>query len=161
MKIIIKQALKQTKYENAIECIRIYLGLALFFKGIHFMFQPQDLVYFLKQGDFNVLETLVSHYVISAHLIGGLLITVGLLTRVGAFIQVPVLLGALAFVHSKEMLFSTTQNIELTALVLFLLVLFSIIGSGHISFDYYLDHTNPNNIWIERKIKNIVSKLFE
>ena len=95
MKKIIKSALSHSKFENAIECIRIYLGIALFFKGIHFMINPQDLVYFLQQGELNVLETFISHYVISAHLVGGLLMTVGLLTRVGALIQLPVLTGAL------------------------------------------------------------------
>ena len=97
--------------------------LPYFLKEFIFMINPQDLVYFLQQGELNVLETFISHYVISAHLVGGLLMTVGLLTRVGALIQLPVLTGALILVHSKEVLFSITQNIELTALVLFLLII--------------------------------------
>ena len=79
MKKILKKTLPFTKFENAIECIRIYLGIALFFKGIHFMIHPQDLVYFLNQGDLDVIEAFVSHYVISAHLIGGLMLGIGLL----------------------------------------------------------------------------------
>ena len=159
MKKLMTAAFKHTKFENAIECIRIYLGAALFLKGIHFMIHPQDLVYFLSQGELNVLETFISHYVISAHLVGGLLMMFGLLTRIGALIQLPVLTGALGLVHSKETLFSTTQNIELTALVLFLLTIFSIIGSGNISLDYHVvGEESTKNVWIEEFIKRILSR---
>ena len=159
MKKIIKSALSHSKFENAIECIRIYLGIALFFKGIHFMINPQDLVYFLQQGELNVLETFISHYVISAHLVGGLLMTVGLLTRVGALIQLPVLTGALILVHSKEVLFSITQNIELTALVLFLLIIYAIIGSGNISIDHHVVGEEPDRkVWIEEIVKKLFSR---
>ena len=123
------------------------------------MIHPQDLVYFLNQGELNILETFISHYVISGHLVGGLLMMVGLLTRLGALIQIPILCGALGFVHSKEALFSTNQNFELTALVLFLLALFCIIGSGNLSLDYHvIDESQPKNIWIEDFIKRLLSK---
>ena len=160
MKKILKKTLSFTKFENAIECIRIYLGIALFFKGIHFMIHPQDLVYFLNQGDLDVIEAFVSHYVISAHLIGGLMLGIGLLSRVGAAIQLPVLSGALGLVHSKESLFSTTQNIELTALVLFLLLVFTVIGSGNISLDYHLLKDNSKSAtFFENFLKKLIRKL--
>tara|TARA_Y100001935_G_C17310508_1_gene515700 strand:- start:1228 stop:1842 length:615 start_codon:yes stop_codon:yes gene_type:complete len=158
MKKILKIAKNHSKFENAVECIRIYLGIALFFKGIHFMINPQDLVYFLQQGQLNILETFISHYVISSHLVGGLLISVGLLTRVGALIQLPILSGALAIVHAKESLFSINQNIELTALVLFLLVIYAIIGSGNLSMDHHIVEDDPGRkIWIEELVKKVFS----
>jgi putative oxidoreductase len=159
MSKLIDTAKNHSKFENTIEIIRIYLGIGLFFKGIHFMINPQDLVYFLNQGQLNVIESLVSHYVISGHLVGGILLTLGLLTRLGALIQIPILIGALGLVHSKDVLFSTNQNIEFTALVLFLLILFSIIGSGNVSLDYHiLDEKGQNKAWIEEKISQLFSK---
>ena len=154
---LLKESLKYSKFENAIEIIRIYLGIALFFKGVHFILQPEDLVYWLHQGQLNVIEALVSHYVISAHLVGGLLLTVGLLTRVATAIQIPVLFGALGLVHSSEQLFSISQNIELTSLVLFLLFVFSIIGAGNLSLDYHIleDKNNNNGAFIKRIISRI------
>jgi putative oxidoreductase len=158
MRTIFKTAQNHSKFENAIECIRIYLGIALFFKGIHFMINPQDLVYFLQQGQLNILETFISHYIISAHLVGGLLMSVGLLTRVGALIQLPILSGALVIVHSKEALFSINQNIELTALVLFLLVIYAIIGSGNLSIDHHIvEDETGKKVWIEEFVKKIFS----
>jgi len=156
MRTIFKTARNHSKFENAIECIRIYLGIALFFKGIHFMVNPQDLVYFLNQGQLNIIETFISHYIISSHLVGGLLMSVGLLTRVGALIQLPILSGALIIVHSKEALFSINQNIELTALVLFLLGVYAIIGSGNLSMDHHIVEDDPGRkVWIEEFVKKI------
>ena len=155
---VIKTAINHSKFENAMEILRIYIGIALFIKGIHFMTHPQDLVYFLSQGQLNIIESFISHYVISAHLVGGLLLTVGLLTRVGALIQIPVLVGALGLVHSKEALFSTNQNIELTALVLFILIVYAIIGSGNISFDHHIIEDDNKPIWVEELIKRIFAK---
>jgi uncharacterized membrane protein YphA (DoxX/SURF4 family) len=137
MKHIIDTALKHSTFENAFELIRIYLGIGLFIKGIHFMINPQDLGTFISQGQLNVMETVVSHYVISAHLVGGLLMSVGLLTRFAAAVQVPILIGALGFVHSKDILFSTNQNIEFSALVLVILVIVSFTGAGNLSMDYH------------------------
>ena len=72
---------KHSKYEHAFEIIRIFLGMALFLKGIHFIIKPQDLDFWMLQGQINVIETLISHYVISAHLVGGCLLCIGLLTK--------------------------------------------------------------------------------
>ncbi|MEK9726709.1 MAG: DoxX family membrane protein [Candidatus Margulisiibacteriota bacterium] len=159
LKKLLNTAKKHSKFENTVEFIRIYLGIGLFFKGVHFMVNPQDLVYFLNQGQLNVIESFISHYVISAHLVGGLLLTFGLLTRVGALIQIPVLIGALGIVHASEMLFSTNQNFEFTALVLFLLVIFSIIGAGNISLDHHiLKEDSDEKPWIEEKLKQLFAK---
>ena len=159
MKIVLKKSFKHTKFENALEIIRIYIGLALFIKGIHFIVNPQDLVYFMSQGKITFIETFISHYVISAHLVGGLLMTVGLITRIGAAIQIPVLLGALGIVHSSEDLFSINQNIELTALVLLLLLIFSIVGSGNLSMDYHIigDDNHKRKTFVGNLVKKILS----
>ncbi len=160
MKKILKIAYKHSKFENSLEILRIYLGIGLFMKGIHFMINPQDLVFFMTQGQITFIETFISHYVISAHLVGGLLMTVGLLTRIGASIQIPVLFGALGFVHLNEKLFSTNQNIEFTALVLVLLIMYSLVGSGNISMDYHVigEDNNKRKTFIGNFVKHILSK---
>lgn len=156
---VINTAKKHCKFENTMEFIRIYLGIGLFLKGIHFMTHPQDLVFFINQGHLNVLESFISHYVISAHLVGGLLLIIGLLTRLGSLIQIPALVGALGLVHSKEQLFTTNQNIEFTALVLFLLIIFSIVGSGNVSMDHHtLNDGEDEKAWIEKVIERIFSR---
>ena len=141
MKTLYRKTIKiirsKSNFENAYEFIRIYLGIALFLKGVHFISQPEDLDFWLKQGQINVMHALISHYVITAHLVGGLFLATGAITRIASVVQIPALLGAIIFVHSNDMFFSTNQNFELTSLVLFLLILFSFFGGGYLSLDYY------------------------
>jgi len=69
------------------------------------------------------------------HLVGGLLLAVGFLTRFAAFIQIPVMIGAIFFVHNGESLMEAGQSMELAILVLYLLILFALYGSGPLSID--------------------------
>ena len=70
-----------------------------------------------------------------AHLCGGLLLALGLVTRIAAFVQLPALLGAVFVVHLQEGFFTTEQNLEFSLLVLFLLVLAFLHGPGEWSLD--------------------------
>jgi len=53
-------------------------------------------------------------------------------------VQLPILIGAVFLVHLQEGLFTRHQNLEFSLLVLFLLVLVFIHGSGRWSVDYYV-----------------------
>ena len=79
--------------------------------------------------------SIVGHYVIIAHLVGGLFLAIGLFTRFAALLQIPVLFGAVFFVHRAEGLFTTSQNLEFSILVLFLLILIFFYGPGVLSLD--------------------------
>jgi uncharacterized membrane protein YphA (DoxX/SURF4 family) len=96
---------------------------------------------FLERGGTQVqfVDTmLLGHYVALAHLCGGLMVAAGLLTRLAAVVQVPILIGAVFLVHLREGFFGTEQNLELAVLVLFLLVLTVVHGGGQLSVDRYL-----------------------
>ncbi len=118
------------------EILRIYLGCALFAKGVQFIFQPDTMQSFLSQGHLLASAAMVAHYVIAAHLIGGFFMAIGLFTRISTLIQIPILMGAVFFVHSKEGLFTLSQNLEFSVLVLVLLVLIFLHGAGPLSMDH-------------------------
>ena len=124
---------------EALDLVRIYLGIGLFVRGLYFLTNSE--AYFALMPEtgpgFLVSGTLL-HYVALAHLGGGLLLTVGLLTRIAALVQVPILLGAVLFVHRSAGLLGGDQSFELAAMVLFLLVLFTLMGGGPWSLDAYL-----------------------
>lgn len=82
------------------------------------------------------------HYISLAHLMGGLMLTVGLLTRIASWVQIPILAGAL-LVHRREGLMSSGQSLEFSSLVFFLLVVFSISGSGPLSVDNGMPKLKP------------------
>jgi len=124
----------------AIDLVRIYLGIGLFFKAIYFMSHRDDLIRLLNDaGNLYVAPAMAAHYVIPAHLLGGLLLTIGLLTRIAALVQIPILLGAIFYVHLPNMMrVEPRQELEFATLVLFLLVLVFMYGGGRWSVDYLL-----------------------
>jgi putative oxidoreductase len=125
-----------------IDLIRIYLGVALFFKGVYFMGNREALLNMMEgAGGWWFAPAALAHYIVPAHLFGGLMLALGLLTRVAALAQIPVLLGAVFYVHmprlsglSHETL--GNQNLQLSALVLFLTVLVLLHGAGRFSLDH-------------------------
>jgi uncharacterized membrane protein YphA (DoxX/SURF4 family) len=128
-----------SRRELWLDCVRIYLGLGLFARGLLLITNtpPQFFVDLLQRADQPWLLTgALLHYVMLAHLVGGALLTVGLLTRLAALIQIPILAGAVFIVHRQDGLFAMGQNLELSALVLFLLVVVVLAGGGRLSLDH-------------------------
>ena len=122
----------------SLDLVRIYIGVGLFLKGIEFIFTPKLLSEWLNQGNIMFMDALIAHYIIVIHLVGGLLLAIGLLTRIAAAFNIPILFGASVFVHLKEGVFGLSQNLQFTMLILFLLVIIFIAGNGPLSTGYYL-----------------------
>src|SRR5688572_20796337 len=81
---------------------------------------------------------IIGHYVAAAHIVGGILLAIGLRTRLAAALQVPVLLGAVFFVHRAEGLLAVGQSLEFAALVLVMLITYALFGAGRVSADHWL-----------------------
>jgi putative oxidoreductase len=108
--------------------IRSFIGIALFVRG-YLLFSDPEAIMNLA-GD-NRLHMWFS-YVTIGHLMGGLFMALGIFTRLGALIQIPLLVGAVFVVHDKNLL-EGGQSLELSVLVLFLLAVCFIYGSGKYS----------------------------
>jgi uncharacterized membrane protein YphA (DoxX/SURF4 family) len=121
-----------------LDVLRVYLGIALFVRGAMFVAEPDALTSFMQHGRHWLVPLFISHYVVGAHIAGGILLALGLVTRWAAFAQVPILLGATLFVHWGEGLLSAGQSLELSALVLVSLLVIGTFGAGHFSLDYEL-----------------------
>src|SRR5262245_51014957 len=106
-----------------IDLIRIYLGLGLFIKAVYFMAHRELLEQLLETSNNKLFaQAAVAHYVIPVHLLGGLMLAFGILTRVAALAQIPVMIGAVFYIHMpKLMQVEPRQSLEFSALVLFLL----------------------------------------
>jgi uncharacterized membrane protein YphA (DoxX/SURF4 family) len=90
-------------------------------------------------GNLWFIPVAMAHYIVPVHIIGGALLAIGLLTRISALVQIPILLGAVLYVYlPKAMYFEPRQSLEFAALVLFLLCLVVAYGSGRLSVDYAL-----------------------
>lgn len=125
--------------EMAIEVLRIYLGIGLFIKGIQFMVNEEQAREYMAMVTIPFFEFLSMHVIAILHIAGGLLLAIGLISRVAALIQVPILFGAVFFVHFQQGLFTKEQNLEFVLLVLVLLLTFVVYGGGRLSLDYVIE----------------------
>lgn len=128
-----------------LDCVRIYLGLGLFIRGLFIITntRAEFITELLRSLDYPWLVTVaLLHYIALAHLVGGLMLTAGLLTRIAAWVQIPILAGALV-IHRHEGLMSGGQSLEFAALVFFLLVIFAISGAGPLSVDHGMPQLKP------------------
>jgi uncharacterized membrane protein YphA (DoxX/SURF4 family) len=74
------------------------------------------------------------HYVASAHIMGGIMIMIGLLTRWALLAQLPILVGAVLINFLGDM---NALNLLLSTLTLGLSMFYTVYGSGKHSADYY------------------------
>jgi putative oxidoreductase len=121
-----------------LDIVRIFLGLVLIAKGISFLGNTEFFVTMLKNSTVEFLSITIAHYVIIAHLMGGILITIGLLTRIAVLFQIPILIGAIIFVNLSHGFFAINSDLPFSILVLTLLIFFLIYGSGPWSVDNYI-----------------------
>ncbi len=119
-------------HPKILDFIRMLLGLFLFLKGLVFFNNAGYLRYLIIQNEAirqppQVIAALI-FYVTYMHILGGGLIFLGLLTRLWAFLQLPIVFGAVFFVNITSPYINS--ELWLSILVLALLVLFVVIGSG-------------------------------
>ena len=120
------------------DLIRSYLGIGLLIRGALFVAHPGALTSWLESSGGWVTPMIVAHYVAAAHIGGGILLAAGLKTRLAAAVQLPVLLGAVFFVHRAEGLLQAGQSLEFAALVLVMLFTYTVFGPGRVSADHWL-----------------------
>ncbi|HTN00020.1 MAG TPA: DoxX family protein [Pedobacter sp.] len=125
-----------------LDVVRIVLGLIIFSKGIALVSDTgylQDLLFRNSIFAFSsVMASVAFHIVAFAHLVGGILITIGLVTRFAVVIQIPILVCAVFFVNVANGFSALNSELWLSVIVLCLLVLFWVVGAGPISVDQQL-----------------------
>lgn len=125
--------------EKAIGALRIFTGGALFVKGFDFMMNMHEL-YDLTAQALPYSYFLIAHLIVFAHVVGGACLCVGLLTRISAACNIPIIFGAIVFVHAKEGLFGETQGLELTVMLLVVLSVLASTGSRFLSMDTLINN---------------------
>jgi len=119
--------------------IRIFLGAALMVRGLFLFLNPEALTKIVDDNSLNMYFS----WIAIAHLLGGLMLLLGLLTRLGALIQLPEVAYAVFFIHAKQGLMMGGQSFELATMTLFLLLVILVYGAGPLSLDAKLASTVP------------------
>lgn len=127
-------------HPKILDLIRMLLGIFLVLKGWVFLTKYpflRDII--LDTGVISKSPEMVKFliiYVTYVHLVGGVLIFLGLATRIAAILQLPIVFGAVFFVNILASFFNS--ELWLSILVMALLVLYVIIGSGPFSIDHFI-----------------------
>src|SRR5690606_6347681 len=132
-----------THHPRWIDFIRIALGMFIFYKGVLFISNKEALMNMMNHVDTALFNMAMVHYVAFAYLFGGVLIALGLMTRLAVVFQLPILLVAVFLVNINMGFFSVANNLEfeISLIVLILLIVFLVYGSGKFSVDQYMkDH---------------------
>ncbi|WP_421941119.1 DoxX family protein [Pedobacter sp.] len=122
-----------------LDYLRILLGLIIFGKGVSFISDTTTLQNLITEnnvfGFSSMMISMAIHVVAFAHLVGGILIILGLVTRFAVVIQIPILIFAVFFVNLTQGFSMPNSELWLSVIVLFLLILFWVVGSGPLSVD--------------------------
>jgi uncharacterized membrane protein YphA (DoxX/SURF4 family) len=122
-----------THHPQWLDIVRILLGAFLCYKGVEFLYNMGSMLSLITNkmafGSFSSM--LMSNYIAFAHILGGILLILGVLTRFACLIQIPILLGAIFFVNlSPDNLYRPFSELLLSIVVLLLLILFLVVGNG-------------------------------
>lgn len=132
-----------THHPKWIDLVRVVLGIFLCYRGVVFLENMSAelgrIANYVSSASFWLLS--LGHLIVFAHLLGGVLLVLGMLTRFACLINIPVLIGAIIFGGSATGLWTPFAEILLAILVLLLLCYFLVAGNGRWSFDRYIDAT--------------------
>ena len=126
-----------THHPRWLVVLRVALGLCLFVKGISFMINATSLVHFIENNTVFTQFQWLPIFISWAHMFGGFLIIIGLLTRYAVLLQLPIVLGAIFFVNARKGVFGAESELAFSILILLMLVFFLIEGGGPLSLDNY------------------------
>lgn len=123
-----------------VELLRMYLGVVLFLKGLQFLSTIPDLMKLIGLPETVWTTGVLGHYIMLAHLVGGIFVFIGLLTRYACLAQIPILTGAVFLMATGRLAADPSSgSLEYVTAVFLLLVMFLFYGGGRLSADFYLD----------------------
>jgi putative oxidoreductase len=126
-----------THHPAWLDIVRVTLGCFLFYKGIEFARDGQDLKAVMAGNNMRLWSMFMTNYIPLAHFAGGLLIAIGLITRWAVVFQLPILFGAVFLTGQGTGTFDLYE-FGTSVIVLCLLVVFLVEGSGPLSADEYI-----------------------
>jgi putative oxidoreductase len=131
-----------THHPKILDIIRMLVGLLLVVKGyVYFNNAAYIRELIIQNKLISQSEDLISgiiFYTTYVQLVGGTMIFLGLSTRLAAAFLLPIIFGAIFFVNILSPFFNS--ELWLSFVVMALLILFIVIGSGPLSLDRLLSN---------------------
>jgi len=124
---------------------RVALGATLLLRGVSFLNNLPELERLIDHNNMTNYKSLLMNSIPWIHIAGGFLIIVGLFTRFAAIIQIPILLGAIFFINTRQGFFTAETDLSLSVIILLLLLVFAVEGSGTLSLAYYFKESEEED----------------
>jgi uncharacterized membrane protein YphA (DoxX/SURF4 family) len=123
-----------------LDIFRFALGIFLVYKGVEFLENMGTMINQMHGLLPNIYFSLslLGHYIVFAHIVGGLMLAFGFGTRAACIMQIPILIGAIFFINSAEGMFNSYSQMIITVVCLLGLIYFLIAGNGPWSVDRFL-----------------------
>src|SRR5690606_28976482 len=128
-----------THHPRWLDILRVFLGIIIFAKGISFISDRDAVADLIRQTNFQLSIWSAVHYVVFAHLVGGLFIVFGFQTRLAVLFQIPILIGAVFFVNITNGFTFLNSEFWSSLAVVVLLYVYSIVGLAKYSLDNLVD----------------------
>ena len=130
-----------THHPQWLDIVRIALGIFLCYKGVEFLTNMSTMLALMtsKMSFGSFTSVLMSNYISFAHILGGILLILGVLTRFACILQIPILIGAILFINGSQDMYRPFSQLLLAIVVLLLLICFLIVGNGRLSFLKFSD----------------------
>ena len=122
-----------THHPQWLDIVRIALGIFLCYKGVQYLTNMGAMLDLMttKMSFGSFTSVLMSNYISFAHILGGILLILGVLTRFACILQIPILLGAIFFISVSPDMYRPFSELALAIVTFLLLVLFLIVGNGN------------------------------
>ena len=125
--------------------LRVALGISLFLKGLTFLNNSVKLEGILLATGISQYHSWLALVITWLHLLCGVFITIGLLTRLSTLILIPILLFAVVFVNASQGVFAAESEFAFSLIILLMLIFFFVEGGGPISLDDYFKNYRERN----------------
>lgn len=134
--------LRLNRWANAhtnygIDALRVLFGAFIFYKGIFFFNESNQAETYRMLATMRGFASnmIIIHIIAMAHICGGILIALGLITRIAVAVQIPIFVAAVLVNLMGEL---NTIGLVQSGICLALAVFFLLYGSGKHSVDYSL-----------------------
>jgi uncharacterized membrane protein YphA (DoxX/SURF4 family) len=121
-----------------LDLMRIIIGAILFYKGVMFVQDSDSLNQIINNSRIGGMAFILEHHVAFTLLVGGILIAIGMLTRLAILFQFPVFIGAIVNQHVQYGLYSVYSELTFSIIITLILIALFVVGSGPFSVDHYL-----------------------
>lgn len=125
---------ESTAMDTAMAAVRVIVGGILIWMGIQFGRNPHDVLEAFGNTD-GFMSLFVVHYIMMCHFAGGVLLMLGLITRIAAIVQIPILVGAMAMTIGGDGYGTIYTQFWFALIVFVMLVAVAWYGAGRYSLD--------------------------